>query len=316
MLFAVVTVVSCIDTDNDELSMGAITGGIIELDQKSKSIGYVVGNDGTYTVASELPQGAVKTNKVDVYKQLSYQIILKDADNKDSLITKKTNKVLFNTFNFENPVSGIVDNFTFSFKYEDLIDALVKEDGTSLPANDGELLIGDFWKLTYVTTTSEGDVLENSAATKISLGTRYAGTYKPLDGAYYRIGVLTYELPDWLLYCPETLIESVDATTYRVVEYFGPFGSNTWYFQIGSDGTITYPENTPDGTAQLGNGQPFITCQTNPGDMSDVPCDPSLTNKVIRDDVNGADQLFMSFGYFTSGSGARSFYHVLEKIVE
>uniref|UniRef100_UPI0037848390 hypothetical protein n=1 Tax=Flavobacterium sp. TaxID=239 RepID=UPI0037848390 len=65
-----------------------------------------------------------------------------------------------------------------------------------------------------------------------------------------------------------------------------------------------------------GNGQPFITCLTNPADMAPVYCGTS--NFVVRDDVEGKDRLVMSFGYYT-GSGAvgpRVFYQVLEKIVE
>lgn len=301
-IFTVATVVSCIDDDNDELSGSKVTGGLLSLN--NASIGYVVGDGATYTATGSVYQGNIQTTSVSIYKSFT-----------DSGSGETTNEELYDTISITDLQVGDNGTFSTSFTYEDLISGLTLSTG-SLPTNDGNLNIGDFWTLRYVSTLTNGNIHTNFAGTKVSVGTRFAGTYRPLDGAYYRIGVLTYELPDWLNYCPETLIESVDATTYRVVEYFGPFNGNTWYFQIDSNGTIIYPANTPDGEAQLGNGQPFITCQTNPGDMSDVPCNPSDTNKVILDNVNGADQLFMSFGYFTSGSGARSFYHVLEKIVE
>jgi hypothetical protein len=48
--------------------------------------------------------------------------------------------------------------------------------------------------------------------------------------------------------------------------------------------------------------------------MLDVHCDES--NIVINNDASGKDRLIMSFGYFTPGSGPRTFYQVLEKIVE
>ena len=111
------------------------------------------------------------------------------------------------------------------------------------------------------------------------------------------------------------LIESVDATTYRVVEYFGAFNGNEYYFQIDENDKITYPAETPDGDAQTGNGEPMTTCALNPGDLTNVPCGAD-TNIVIRDDVSGKDRLVMTFGYFTGGSGPREFYQVLEKIVE
>jgi hypothetical protein len=112
----------------------------------------------------------------------------------------------------------------------------------------------------------------------------------------------------------KTLIESVDATTYRVVEYFGPFGGNEWYFEIDSNDNITYPDKTPSGDPQTGNGQPFITCATSSADLSNV-CGGSDKNKVIRS-ADGKDVLVMSFGYFTAGSGSREFYQKLEKIIE
>jgi hypothetical protein len=48
--------------------------------------------------------------------------------------------------------------------------------------------------------------------------------------------------------------------------------------------------------------------------MTNVNCGNS--NYVINNDVNGKDRLVMSIGYYTSGSGPREFYQVLEKIVE
>lgn len=48
--------------------------------------------------------------------------------------------------------------------------------------------------------------------------------------------------------------------------------------------------------------------------MTHVNCGNS--NFVVRDNVDGKDKLYMSFGYYTTGSGPREFYQVMEKIVE
>jgi hypothetical protein len=225
-----------------------------------------------------------------------------------------SNEELLTTLPISDITVGDNASFNFSFTYEDLIAGLTI-DGAPLPANDAELNIGDFWSLTYITTTSDGDIHTNRSITKVSVATRFAGLYRTIDAKYYRIGVLTYTTADWPA---ETLIESVDATTYRVVDYFGAFGPpNEWYFQIDSNDVITYPDTTPSGDPQLGNGAPFITCQTNSSDFANdgLPCG-SDSNYVERDDVNGADKLYMTFGYYTDGSGPRTFYQVLEKIVE
>jgi len=142
----------------------------------------------------------------------------------------------------------------------------------------------------------------------------FEGIYRTVDAFYYRIGVRTYSTADWPA---ETTIEAVNATTYKV-NNLGPFNAtgvnntgNTWYFTIVND-VIDIPL-TYNGTIQLGNSQPFISCSSNPADMALVNC--ASSNVVIRDDVNGKDRLKMSFGYYTPGSGPRVFYQDLELIV-
>ncbi|MCF8272335.1 MAG: hypothetical protein K9I95_00735 [Flavobacteriaceae bacterium] len=296
LILALSFVTSCIDEDNDELTGNAITGGLLTLN--NTAIGYVVGNGSTYTATGSVYQGDVQTVKVEIYKSFTSS-------------AGTSNEALYDTITISDTAIGDNGTFSTSFTYEDLISGLTLA-GSPLPANDGELAIGDYWTLRYVSTLSTGEVVSNANTTKVSVGTRFAGLYRTVDAAYYRIGVLTYTEVD---YPAVTVIESVDATTYRVVEYFGAFNGNEWYFQIDENDKITYPDETPAGDAQTGNGQPFITCESNPTDMATVPCGAD-TNIVIRDDVNGADQLVMSFGYYTPNSGPRTFYQVLEKIVE
>lgn len=300
MLLAVVfTACDGNDGDFDTVAEVDNTGGLLQLDKTL--IGYVVGDNGTYTASGKVYQGAVKTTRIDIYNSFT------------SATTGSTsNEVLLASIEIPDATTGTNTLFNTSFMYADLIAGLTV-DGAAISANDTDLTIGDFFKLRYESTTSNGNVNTNYQTTKVSVGTRFAGVYKYNDADYYRIGVLTYTEAD---YPAETTIESVDATTYRVVEYFGAFNGNTWYFEIDGSDNITYPATTPDGTGQSGNGQPFITCESNPGDMTNVPCGAGMSNYVIRDNVNGADQLVMTFGYFTAGSGSREFYQVMEKIVD
>ena len=301
-LFSIVTVIACVDNNNDELTGDAITGGLLTISDQMKSIAYVVGDGATYTVSGSVFQGNDQTNSIDVY------ISFTDSKTGETSIEK-----LYKSIDMTNTSIGSHAPFSVSFSYEDLSSDLNLSDGP-VSADDTQLNIGDFFNVRYESKLASGETVTNSVSTKVSVGTRFAGTYAPLEAAYYRIGVLTYETADWITYCPETLIESVDATTYRVVEYFGPFGGNEWYFEIDSNDNITYPDNTPSGDAQTGNGQPFITCATSSSDLSNV-CGGSDKNKVIRS-ADGKDVLVMSFGYFTAGSGSREFYQKLEKIIE
>lgn len=299
LILAVSFTTSCIDDDNDELTGGATTGGLLSLN--NTAIGYVVGNGATYTATGSVYQGNSQTVKVDIYKSFT-----------SSATGDTSNETLYESIDIANTTVGSSGTFSTSFNYEDLIAGLTLN-GSPLPASDGELAIGDFWTLRYESTLNNGAVVSNATVTKVSVGTRFAGLYRTLEAVYYRIGVGPNAVAaDWPAV---TVIESVDASTYRVVEYFGLFNGNEWYFQIDADDNIIYPEETPSGDPQTGNGQPFITCLTNPLDMVNVPCG-SETNKVIRDDANGEDRLLMSFGYYTAGSGPREFYQDLEKIVD
>ena len=165
---------------------------------------------------------------------------------------------------------------------------------------------------TYYLRAYATNYVGTSYGNEISFTTKlgFEGTYKAIDAAYYRIGVLTYSTADWPA---ETVIEAVDATTYKVVNYLGIFPGHTWYFTVVND-VIDIPL-TYNGTAQLGNAQPFISCASNPADMALVNCGSS--NVVIRDNVNGKDRLKMSFGYYnsTGAIGPRVFYQDLELIV-
>ncbi len=300
LMLGLLTVTSCIDDDNDELSGNQNVGGLVT--PANAAIGYVVGNDATYTATGTIYQGNVATTSVAVYKSFT-----------SSATGSTSNEVLMTTIPISDTSVGTTATFSFSFTYEDLIAGLTL-DGAPISPVDSDLTIGDFWTLRYASTTTAGAEHFNRSTTKVSVGTRFAGNYSTVTAEYYRLGVLTYTTGDW----PDvTLIESVDATTYRVVEYFGAeaFSGNEWYFQIDENDVISYPLTTPSGDPQNGNGQPFISCATDAALMPPVPCGAS-TNKVIRDDVNGEDQLIMSFGYNTPGSGPRVFYQVLQKIVE
>lgn len=312
MLLSVV--VACNDSD-DLLTENAKEGGL--LTATSQSLNYVVGNpDGPYTLEFFVNQGNEKIKSIRLYKSFTSTVTYTETVDGKEVEKSKTlvsNEVLDRTL----PVTETKNHYvSASYTLDDLIGNLsianLAGEVKPLPENDGLYQIGDKWVFRIESVLDDDRVVQQGYTISVSVSTRYAGKYRAVAAEYYRIGVLTYTVADWPA---ETVIESVDATTYRVLEYFGAaaFTGNEYYFQI-VDGVITYPAKTPTGEDQTGNDQPFITCQSNPVDMAPVHCESS--NKVINDDVNGKDRLIMSFGYYTAGSGPRTFYQVLEKIVE
>lgn len=338
LLLSIFTFISC---DKSELAVTGVEGGLLEI--KNPSINYIVGNSGPYASSLRVYQGTIKTNKVEIYKTFystrpDTLVLTKKEDGsiEKTVLTTilMSNSILYTTINVSGDQNSI-ESFTFTFdqlreglKIEKEIVPIPEVDdsiysfaiikgfsknavGSGLLATDGDYNIGDYWEFQYYPSTSDGRKLLQDLSTKVTVATRYAGKYRCIEGLYYRLGVLTYTTSDW----PDvTEIQSVDAKTYRVLEYWGAFNANPeWYFQI-QNGVISYPAKW-NGVPQLLNKNPLITCQTNASDMTEV-CGLPGANTVVNDDVNGKDRLIMANGYYTAGSGPRILYQVLEKIVE
>lgn len=290
---------SC-DDEKDALTGNAETGGL--LTDISGLVGYVVGNgnDFEYTAKATVFQGAVKTTKIQIYKSFT------------NVAGVTSNEVLLKSIDLSDTPQNQVVQYTMT--YDELKEGLTIA-GAPLPTDDSLLKIGDAWTLKYVTTTSEGNVHVNAKTTKVAVGTRPSGTYRVIESQYWRLGVNSGSWNGEV-----RVIESVDIQTYRFVGYAGSFAAetNTHYFTIDPVSNVVNTPQTYNGEVQLLNGWPLINCTSNPTDMA-ISCGyPGPQNIFVKDDVNGKDKIYRTYGYYT-GSGAtgpREFYEVLEKIVE
>lgn len=295
--------VAC-EEDSDELTGDKNIGGLLKIE--TPLIGYVVGNGVTkeYTGSFSITQGSVRTNTVDIYKSFTNtKGTLDPADDEVS------NEILLKSSTLSSTATNEVVSYTVS--YNELITGLTVG-GNSLPASDGGLNVGDYWTLRLVSNTSAGTANMNTKTTKVSVGTRFAGDYKVLEAEYYRIGVPRPDVAGPYVGTIVT-IESVDAITYKVNNWFGPFSGNIWYFTIQSD-VIGIPATRPDGTGQVANGIQMISCTSHPTEMTNVHCGSS--NFVTRDDIEGKDKLTMSAGYLNAPGASREIYQVLEKVID
>ena len=130
-LIALFAFTSCIDEDNDELTGDATTGGLVKVNNPLLS--YVVGGGNTYSATASIYQGAVQTSSVSIYNSFT-----------NSVTGDVSNRVLLETIEITDTTIGSISSFSLSFTYEDLI-ANIEINGAGLPANDGQLNIGDFW---------------------------------------------------------------------------------------------------------------------------------------------------------------------------
>ncbi len=288
--------ISCTQEDVDETLKVDHVGGYIDV--VSSSLSYVVGNDASYPISLVAYNGNDPIEKIDVYNTYS------------TSTGETSNTVLLKTINVTP--SGNKGGVNFSVTFEDLIQGVVF-DGAPLPADDTNLNIGDGFTLTYVAYVSSGESSTSKAKTKLTVSTRFAGNYKVVRGDYWRLGVFR----DDVAWPEQVTIESVDATTYRMIKWYGAFEGDDWYFQVQPDLSITYP-TLENGDPQAPTGYPQTTCALNAGDLTHVFCGDS--NYVELDNDNGKDKMYMTYGYMYnvggSSDGPREFYAILEKIVD
>jgi len=308
VLFAASSLFVSCEADSDTLTGGAEKGGLLSV--KKLAITYVVGNGLTTPYNNDILiyQGNEKVQKIDIYKTFT---TTKVVDGETVEVT--SNEILFKTI---SPTATVqTETVSYSTNYNELIAGLIV-DGAPISTADSNLKIGDYFTLVYKSTLNNGKIHENFASTKISVGTRFAGTYRVIQGDYWRIGVLRDDLT-WV--GEERIIESVDATTYRFIEYcgiFGPatgFADNTHYFTVDASDVVR-TSVIYNGVAQILNDLPVINCEETPTNMTNA-CANTPNNTIVRDDVNGKDRIYRSYGYLNA-NGSREFYEVLEKIVD
>jgi len=291
-LFTVISLGACVENDNDELTGGATTGGLLSVN--NQLISYVVGSGATYVATGSVFQGREQTTSIDIYKSFT-----------NNTTGSVSNEVLLKTITIGDTTMGTTFGFDLTFTYEELITDLTI-DGAPLPANDGNLNIGDYWSLRYASNTSEGDLNFNAKTTKVAVGTRYAGVYTVEDSSYFRLGV---DGGNWN--GTDRIIESVNATIYRH-KGVGFWDDNEFYFTVdNATGVITIMDVDLDGNGVNLNGQPIMTCESNNG-FTVLECGAS-SSLAVPDDVDGADELIMTVGYLTAGSGPREFFQRMVK---
>jgi hypothetical protein len=304
--------VQCDKEYDDLVTENAKVGGLIDVN--NTAFNYVVGDGSSYNFELYLHQNPdVTIQTIEIYKSFySVPVVIPWNDPEDPAHTTAdsvnipatwSNEVLEESIDITNTASHWIT--TTGLDYAGLTVNL-NQGGNALPASDGELNIGDYFNFIVKAKLSNGETVSQAYNIKMTVSTRFAGTYNFIEGVYYRLGVLSSAGDYWF---PDYQFESVDAKTYRMIGMCA-WMDNILYFQIDDDGVITYPEKW-DGVDQILNDEPLMTCESHPSDMVNVNC--GNTNFVVKDDVNGKDQLVMSFGYYTGGSGPREFYQVMKK---
>jgi hypothetical protein len=189
--------------------------------------------------------------------------------------------------------------------------------GAPLPDDQLLLKVGSGWRVRFEGITSSGEAIPLAGNINVAVLSPYAGIYKYTHLEYYRINVLRNDVTDPEV-GNEVFIGSVDEDTFSHNDWWGPFPwtGSKFHFSIDltPDGEGNFPitgYEFPDG---IYSGNRPLTCATEPGSMPNVNCGDS--DYLDPDNDTGVHKLYMSYGYFTDGSGAREFYCELTRVVE
>ncbi len=238
------------------------------------------------------------TKQIKVYKTFT-----------DASTQSVSAEVLFTTYDVaagQNTIS-LTDNYTYAELKADLT-----VDGNPLPDDEVELAVGSKWDLRLEPVDGSGNPTFDAGAISIAVLSPFAGLYTVIDSDYWRIGVQS-GAADWK--GNEVFIGSVDATTFSHVDNWGPFTAadgavGQFVFTLNADNSITVLD---DPSQLFFSGNDMLTCQEDGPTFANVPCDGS---NVLEPSPDGKHIIKLTYGYFTTGSGPREFYEVLEKNVD
>ncbi len=302
LFFAIIAFASGCGEDEYETidgEYGTSTATVVDplLNVNSQVLSFQAGT-ASYPLSFDLVNGSAALTTINVYS------VFTDAS---SGVT--SNEVLFKSY----PVAaGTRVNFNDDITYDQLRDGISLA-GAALPDDQVSVAIGSGWLMRFEGIGAGGAVVPLSGNVRVAVLSRFAGIYKVIESAYFRIGSDSGPWND-----SEIFIGSVDETTFSHNDMWGPFGwvGSSFTFSIDeATNLITVPLLDADGQLANGNalfsGNRAVGCHTEEGFFENVPCTDS--NVLIPDDANGKHIIRLTYGYFTDGSGAREFYEVLEK---
>ena len=175
----------------------------------------------------------------------------------------------------------------------------------------GGLVPFDFKDIVLEIVNSSESIAEKNTITITvkALGAKsLAGRYEVIESSYYRIGVST---PGSAAPIGATrVIEALSETLYKHTEYVGNFAGQPWYFTVDANDKLTVLTKDPfTGEPTMLNANPAISCETNPGSLTNSKCGSS--NVVIRTN-DRHDIIKLTVGYNPAAS--REFYEALRRL--
>jgi hypothetical protein len=227
---------ACEDNE-DQITTHAIEGGLLV--PAPASVSYVLNQTTSVDVTVEVRQG-IGVESIKVYKSYC-------SECGSEVTAKHSNEIEAGELEVN---SGNVDKrvmATLSQTYDQLRNGLLLENAP-LPADEGDLLIGDFWEFRFVAVMADGRELINLNTVTVSVANAYSGTYQS-------IGKFVHPTSGERGINRTKTLAPIDANT--VATEFADLGGNTppWrmWLIVNPDNTVTIvpKEGASAGTVQF-----------------------------------------------------------------
>ncbi len=264
-------------------------------------ISFVAGEPGyDLSLVASNSSGSTEVSDVVAYKTYT-----------DSKTGETSDEVVHATYSMGGQSTMIFEEF---LTFAQLRDGLTIGGGP-LPTDELEIPIGSKWNFRFEMVNSGGSEIASKGGSErasIAVLSPFAGNYMSVTGKYFRIGEES-SLSNWS--GNVKFIGSVDDNTFAYTDAWGPFTAQDgavgeMLFDLNDDNSITILD---DPSQLFFSGNDMLTCHEDAALFVNVPCAGS---DILTPSGDGKHNIKLTFGYFTTGSGAREFYEELEKVVE
>ena len=203
LLLASLLFVSCDDNFTDLMTANVKTGGMV---YPTSSIPYKLGSTPSFTVTIDVPKGP-GIDAIEVYRTFT---------GKGEVLDQTVDVGL------ANATADVSKTLTYT--YSQLIA------GLNMPADEGELKIGDAWTLRYVSVMEDGRKVDNAAVTKVAVANFFAGSYDKNIKYFHPTAGGSYPTTPYSSYTEK--VDLVAKNAYECDDWFGVWEDNKLIIHI------------------------------------------------------------------------------------
>lgn len=258
LIFMVLVFTSCEENYTDLMTGEAKTGGIIA---PTKSFPYKLGGTKNFDLTLNIAKGPGVTS-VEVWKKYTGKAEVLDQTVPVASANATEDKAIKLTYNYAKLIAGL-----------------------SMPADEGQLNIGDAWTLRYVSVMEDGRRVDVSSKSLVSVANFFAGSYDLVMKYFHPTAGGTYPTSAYGG-DRKSVVNLIPISAYECNAFFGVWEDNLVTIKITPDYKVSLTFNRADA-------------------VSGDPNDPANVNSY--DPATGVIKLFY---YYPGAGGNRIFWAV------